>query len=46
MIPQERGIEGINVYSYVNYPFFLRERIGYVRFLGKDRRFFIPHEVT
>jgi hypothetical protein len=46
MIPQERGIEGINVYSYVNYPFCLREKIGYVRFLKKAMRFLIPHEVT
>jgi hypothetical protein len=44
MIPQKRGIEGLNVYSYVNYPFFLREGIGYVRFLGNTRRFLIPHE--
>jgi hypothetical protein len=41
MIPQERGLEGISVYSYVNYPFFLREGIGYVSFLGKARRFLI-----
>jgi hypothetical protein len=41
MIPQERGIEGINFYSYVNYHFLLREGIGYVRFLGKARRFLI-----
>jgi hypothetical protein len=46
MIPQERGFEGISVYSYVNYPFFLREGIDYMRFLGKDRRFLIPHKVT
>jgi hypothetical protein len=44
MIPQERGLEGINVYSYFNYPFCLREGIGYVSFLGKARRFLIPHE--
>jgi hypothetical protein len=44
MIPQERGLEGINIYSYVNYPFFLREGIGYVSFLGKAGRFLIPHE--
>jgi hypothetical protein len=42
MIPQERGIEGIIVYSYPNYPFSLREGINYVSFLG---RFLIPHEV-
>jgi hypothetical protein len=41
MIPQERGIEGISAYSYVNYPFFLREGINYVIFLGKARRFLI-----
>jgi hypothetical protein len=41
MIPQERGLEGLNVYSYVNYPIFLREGIGYVSFLGKARRFLI-----
>jgi hypothetical protein len=46
MIPQERGLEGISVYSYVNYPFCLREGISYVSFLGKARRFLIPHEVT
>ena len=34
MIPQERGIEGISVYSCVNYPFFpkggdqIRELLG------------------
>jgi hypothetical protein len=41
MIPQERGIEGLSVYSYSNYPFCLREGIGYVRFLGKAKRFLI-----
>jgi hypothetical protein len=46
MIPQERGLEGLSVYSYVNYPFFLREGIDYVRLLGKAKRFFIPHEIT
>jgi hypothetical protein len=46
MIPQERGLEGLNVYSYVNYPFCLREGIDYVSFLGKARRFLIPHENT
>ena len=46
MIPQERGLEGLSVYSYSNYPFFLRKGIDYVSFLGKDRRFLIPHEVT
>jgi hypothetical protein len=46
MIPQERGIEGLSVYSYVNYPFQLREGIDYVSFLGKAGRFLIPHEVT
>jgi hypothetical protein len=46
MIPQERGLEGLSVYSYVYYPFFLREGIGCVMFLGKDRRFLISHEVT
>jgi hypothetical protein len=46
MIPQEKGLEGLSVYSYVNYPFFLREGIGYARFLEKARRFLIPHEVT
>jgi hypothetical protein len=39
MIRQERGLEGISVYSYSNYNFFLREGIGYVIFLGKARRF-------
>jgi hypothetical protein len=34
MIPQERGLEGLSVYSYVNYPFCpkggdrLRELLG------------------
>jgi hypothetical protein len=46
MIPEERGLEGINFYSYVNYLFFLRVGIDYVRFLGKARRFLIPHENT
>jgi hypothetical protein len=46
MIPQERGLEGLSVYSYFNYPFFLREGISYVSFLGKARRFLIPHENT
>jgi hypothetical protein len=46
MIPQERGLEGLSVYSYVDYSFFLREGISYVSFLGKPRRFLIPHEVT
>jgi hypothetical protein len=46
MIPQERGLEGISVYSYFNYPFCLREGINYVSFLGKARRFLIPHEDT
>jgi hypothetical protein len=46
MIPQERGLEGIIMYSYVTYPFCLREGIGYVSFLGKARRFLIPLEVT
>jgi hypothetical protein len=45
-IPQERGLEGLSVYSYVIYPFFLREGIDYRRFLGKARRFFIPHKIT
>jgi hypothetical protein len=46
MIPQERRLEGISVYSYVNFPFFIREGIGYMRFLGKARRFLILREVT
>jgi hypothetical protein len=46
MIPQERGLEGINVYSCVNYPLYLREGIGYVIFLEKARRSLIPHKVT
>jgi hypothetical protein len=46
MIPQERGLEGISVYSYGNYPFFLREGIDYMSILGKDMRLLIPHEVT
>jgi hypothetical protein len=46
MIPQERGLEGISVYSYVSYTFFLREGINYVSLLGKARRFLIPHKVT
>jgi hypothetical protein len=46
MIPQERGLEGLSVYSYVNHNFFLREGISYVSFLGKARRFLIPHEVA
>jgi hypothetical protein len=43
MIPQERGLEGISVYPYVDYPFFLRGGggIGYGSFLGKARRFLI-----
>jgi hypothetical protein len=41
MIPQERGIEGISVYSYSNYPFYLREGINYVSFLWKARKFLI-----
>jgi hypothetical protein len=39
MIPQERGLEGLSVYSYFYYPFCLRKGIGHVRFLGKARRF-------
>jgi hypothetical protein len=46
MIPQERELEGLSFYSYVNYPFFLREGIDYMSFLGKDRRFLIPQKVT
>jgi hypothetical protein len=46
MIPQERGIKGISVYSYVNYLIFLSEGINYVSFLGEARRFLIPHEIT
>jgi hypothetical protein len=46
MIPQERGFEGLNFYSYFNYPFCLREGISYEIFLGKARRFLFPHEVT
>jgi hypothetical protein len=46
MIPQEGGLEGINVYSCFNYPFCLREGIGCESFLGKARRFVFPHEVT
>jgi hypothetical protein len=46
MIPQERGLEGLSVYSYVNYHFFTREGIGYMGFLGKVRRFLIPPKVT
>jgi hypothetical protein len=46
MIPQERGLEGLHVYSYYNYPFFLRERISYMSFLGKARRFLILPEIT
>jgi hypothetical protein len=47
MIPQEMGLEGISVYSFFLITHFcLREGIGYVSFLGKARRFLIPHEVT
>jgi hypothetical protein len=46
MIPQERGLDGLSAYSNVNYPFFLREGIDYVSFLGKAKRFLIPHKVT
>jgi hypothetical protein len=46
MIPQERGLERIIVYSYVKYPFCLREGINYMSFLGKARRFLIAHENT
>jgi hypothetical protein len=46
MIPQERGLEGLRVYSYVNYPFCLREGIGYVSFFGKSMRLLILHKVT
>jgi hypothetical protein len=42
MIPQERGLEGLSVYSYFNYPFCLTEGIDYMSFLGKARRFLIP----
>jgi hypothetical protein len=45
MIPQERGLEGINVISYSIYPFCLREGINYMSFLGEARRFLIPHEI-
>jgi hypothetical protein len=41
MIPQERELEEIRVYSFSNYPFFIMEGIGYVSFLGKARRFLI-----
>jgi hypothetical protein len=37
MIPQERGLEGLSVYSYFNYPFYLRDGIGYVSFLGEGQ---------
>jgi hypothetical protein len=46
MIPQEWGLEELSIYSYFNYPFFLREGIGYISFLGKAGRFLTPHEVT
>jgi hypothetical protein len=45
MIPQERGLEGLNVISYSIYPFCLREGISYVSFFGGGRRFLIPHEI-
>jgi hypothetical protein len=45
MIPQERGLEGINVYFLFYLPFGLRRWISYVGFLGKDKRFLIPHEL-
>jgi hypothetical protein len=41
MIPQERRLEGLSVYSYFNYPFCLREGIDYMSFLGKAKRFLI-----
>jgi hypothetical protein len=44
MIPKERGLEGLSVYSYYNYPFCLTKGISYVIFLGKARRFLIPHK--
>jgi hypothetical protein len=37
MIPQERGLEGLSVYSYVNYPFFLREGIELRELLGEGQ---------
>jgi hypothetical protein len=42
MIPQEMGLEGISAYSYSNYPFCLKEGIGYMSFLGKAMKFLIP----
>jgi hypothetical protein len=33
------------LFPILNYPFFLREWISYVSFLGKARRFLIPHEI-
>jgi hypothetical protein len=45
MIPQERGLDGINVYFLFYLPFGLRGWISYVGFLGKARRFLIPHEL-
>jgi hypothetical protein len=41
MIPQERELEWLSVYSYSNYPSCLREGICDMRFLGKARRFLI-----
>jgi hypothetical protein len=45
MIPQERGLEGINVYLIFSLPFVLRGWINYVGFLGKARRFLITPEL-
>jgi hypothetical protein len=45
MIPQERGLEGINVYFLLYLPFVLRGRMSYVGFLGRFRRFLIPYEL-
>jgi hypothetical protein len=41
MIPQERGLEGINVYPYVDYLFFLKGGDRLRELLGEARRFLI-----
>jgi len=46
MIPKERGLEGLSVYSFFNYPFLSKGGIVYMSFLGKATWFLIPHEVT
>jgi hypothetical protein len=37
MIPQERGIEGLSVYSYFNYPFLSKGRDQLREILGEGQ---------